>query len=49
MDISSSTVDYVAGWAGADAEKRAEVIRAAASTVRTTALAVLEEIEGAES
>jgi hypothetical protein len=47
LDISSSTVDYVAGWAGADEEKRAEVIQAAATTIRSTALAVLEEIEEA--
>jgi len=49
LDISSSTVDNVAGWAGADEEKRAEILRDAASTIRATALAVLGEIEGDES
>jgi hypothetical protein len=45
FDISSSTVDYLAGWLP-DAEKRAEVIRAAAETVRSTAVAVLRDRGG---
>ena len=48
FDISSSTVDYVAGWAPKDPEERAEAIKEAASTIRATALAVLQEIEGAQ-
>ena len=48
LDISSSTVDYVAGWAPMDPEERAEAIKEAASTIRATALAVLDEIEGAK-
>jgi hypothetical protein len=47
FDISSSTVDYLAGWLPNDAELRAEVIRSAAETVRNTAVAVLAEIEEA--
>jgi hypothetical protein len=47
FDISSSTVDYLADWLPNDAERRAEVIRSAAETVRNTAVAVLAEIEEA--
>jgi len=47
FDISSSTVDYLAGWLPNDAEPRAEVIRSAAETVCNTAVAVLAEIEEA--
>jgi hypothetical protein len=46
LDISSSTVDYVAGWAPNDPKTRAEAIKEAASTIRATALAVLDDIEG---
>jgi hypothetical protein len=50
FDISSSSVDYLVGWLPTnDEEKRAEVIRAAAESVRNTAVAVLAEIEGDES
>jgi hypothetical protein len=45
LDISSSSVDYVAGWAPMDPGKRAEAIKEAAATIRATALAVLQEIE----
>ena len=45
FDISSSTVDYVAGWLPSDPEERQAVIRAAAATIRNTAVAVLAEIE----
>ena len=48
LDISSSTVDYVAGWAPTDPEERAEAIKEAAATIRATALAVLHEIEGTQ-
>lgn len=48
FDISSSTVDYLAGWLPDDKDMHAAVIRAAAETVRNTAVAVLAEIEGGE-
>ncbi len=43
LDISSSTVDYVAGWLPSDPENRQTVIRAAAAAIRNTAVAVLGE------
>jgi N-terminal domain of anti-restriction factor ArdC len=49
LDIASSSVDYVAGWAPGDPKERAEAIREAATTIRATALAVLEDIEGSQS
>lgn len=49
FNISSSTVSYLAGWLPDDKDERADVIRAAAETVRNTAVAVLAEIEGDES
>ena len=48
FDISSSSVDYVAGWAPKDPEERADAIKEAAATIRATALAVLDEIEGTD-
>ena len=45
FDISSSTVDYLAEWLPNDPEERQTVIRAAAEAVRSTAAAVLAEIE----
>ena len=49
FDISSSTVDYVAGWLPNDPEQRQTVIRAAAAAIRNTAVALHGEIEGDES
>jgi hypothetical protein len=44
LDISSSTVEYVAGWSGGDPE----VLRAAAETVHRVAAAVLADLEQAD-
>jgi hypothetical protein len=49
FDISSSSVEYLAGWLPDDTDDRQTVIRAAATTVRDVAVAVLAEIEGGES
>jgi N-terminal domain of anti-restriction factor ArdC len=42
FDISSSSVEYVAGWS----DGKAEVLQEAAETVRRVAVAVLGELEG---
>jgi hypothetical protein len=48
FDISSSTIDYLAGWLSNDPDERQTVVGVGAETVRNTADAVLGEIEGAE-
>lgn len=45
FNISSSSVEYVAGWLPDDAEKRAEVLRPAAESVRRVAVDALPELE----
>jgi hypothetical protein len=47
LDISSSTVDYVTGWACHDPDTRARVLREAAETVRRVAVEALAEFETA--
>jgi hypothetical protein len=45
LDISSSTIDYVTGWAGDDTQRRAEVLRSAAETVRRVSIETLAEFD----